>query len=98
MKHFGILYIEYNTALEDVRAAFRAENTGPGQLLGYRAMHQRLREAHGLAIARGPVYDVMTLEDAAGLEKRKVVGKVKKRRGAVGTFTSLVSLFYIPLP
>ena len=61
MKHFGIKYIEYKTALEDVRAAFRTENIGPGQLLGYRAMHKRLREVHGLAVPRGLVYDVMTL-------------------------------------
>ena len=35
MKHFGIKYIEYEIALEDVRAALRTENIGPGQLLGY---------------------------------------------------------------
>ena len=68
-------------------------------------MHKRLREVHGLAVPHRLVHDVMTLEDVAGLEKRKVVGKVKKRRGGGPftslvsfTFTSLVSFCYISLP
>ena len=35
---FDIKYIDYNIELEDVEAAVRAETSGPGQLLGYRAM------------------------------------------------------------
>lgn len=90
MKHFDIKYTDYSTNVEQVRAAFQAENEGPGQLLGYRAMHKRIREQHGLAVPRGLVYDVMTLDDEDGLQRRKAVGKERRKRGPVGTFTSLV--------
>ena len=92
MRHFDIKYINYETTVDEVVAAFNTENDGPGQLLGYRAMHKKLREQHGLAVPRGLVYDVMTMECPEGLERRKNVGKKKRKRGPVGTFTSLVSM------
>ncbi len=52
---------------------------------------KKLREEHNLAIPRGLVYDVMTLDHAEGMENRKVVGHKKRKRGLVGTFTYLVS-------
>ena len=64
---------------------------GPGQLLGYRAMQRNIREQHQLPVPRNLVYDVMTMVDAEGMKRRGNVGKKKKRRGGVGTFTSLVS-------
>ena len=36
------------------------------------------------------VYDVMTLDDEDGLQRRKAMGKEKRKRGLVGAFTSLV--------
>ena len=92
MRHFDIKYINYETTVDEVVAAFNTENDGPGQLLGYRAMHKKLREQHGLAVPRGLVYDVMTMECPEGWERRKNVGKKKRKRGPVGTFTSLVSM------
>ncbi len=91
LAHFGIRYINYEVSLDQVRAACSKESNGPGQLLGYRAMHKKLREEHNLAIPRGLVYDVMTLDHAEGMENRKVAGHKKRKRGPVGTFTSLVS-------
>jgi hypothetical protein len=66
---------------------------GPGQLLGYRAMQRKIREQHQLPVPRiiNLVYDVMTMVDPAGLERRGHVGKKKIRRGGTGTFTLLVS-------
>ena len=90
MKYFDIKYTDYSTTVEQVRAAFQEENNGPGQLLGYRAMHKQIREKHGLAVPRGLVYDVMTLDDEDGLQRRKAMGKEKRKRGPVGAFTSLV--------
>ena len=58
---FGIQYIKYDTDIEEVETAVREEIEGPGQLLGYRAMHKKLREQHNLAVPRDLVHDVMGL-------------------------------------
>ena len=88
--------------MDEVVAASNTENDGPGQLLGYRALHKKLREQHGLAVPyvffpqlkvinpRGLVDDVMTMECPERLERGKNVGKKKRTRGPVGTFTLLV--------
>ena len=89
---FGIQYIKYDTDIAEVETAVREEIEGPGQLLGYRAMHKKLREQHNLAVPRDLVHDVMGLVDPEGLQRRGDVGKKKRRRGATGTFTSLVRL------
>ena len=89
MKHFGIKFVDYDTTVDQVREAFNAEKDCPGQLLGHRAMHKRIREQYGLHVPRGLVYDVMTLDDNEGLLQRRTIGK-RRRRGQVGTFTSLV--------
>ena len=52
MRAFGIKYINYNTNIDDVRNAVRSELDGPGKLLGYRMMHRKIREQHGLAVPR----------------------------------------------
>ena len=52
MGYFDIKYINYETTVDEVVAAFNTENDGPGQLLGYRALHKNLREQHGLAVPR----------------------------------------------
>jgi hypothetical protein len=96
LEYFDIKYIDYNITLEEVEAAFKKENEGPGQLLGYRQIHQKIREEHNLAVPRGLVYDVMTKVDPEGLQLRGDVGvprNKRKRRGPTGTFTSLVSSY-----
>ena len=102
MRYFDIKYINYETAVDEAIAASNTENDGPGQLLGYRALHKKLREQHGLAVPhvffpqlnvinpRGLVDDVMTMECPEELERGKNVGKKKRTRGPVGTFTLLV--------
>ena len=90
MAHFGVKYVDYGTDLKVVEKAVKEETSGPGQLLGYRSMHKKLREHHHLAIPRGLVYDVMTQIDPEGLESRGKVGQKKRHRGPTGTFTSLV--------
>ena len=44
------------------------ELKGPGKLLGYRAMHKKIRLEHGLNVTRDQVHDVMTELDPQGLE------------------------------
>lgn len=95
LAYFDIKYIEYNTDLKKVEAALQSELQGPGQLLGYRSMQRKIREQHQLAVPRNLVYDLMTELDPDGLERRGSVGKRKHKRGAAGTFTSMVSVFCI---
>ena len=95
LAYFDIKYIEYNTDLKEVEAALQSELQGPGQLLGYRSMQRKIREQHQPAVPRNLVYDLMTELDPDGLERRGGVGKRKHKRGAAGTFTSMVSVFFI---
>jgi hypothetical protein len=90
LAYFDIKYVRYDIEVEDVENAVREEMEGPGQLLGYRAMQRKIREQHQLPVPRNLVYDVMTMVDPEGLERRGHVGKKKIRRGGTGTFTSLV--------
>ena len=89
---FDIKYIRYDTDVEDVEYAVREEMEGPGQLLGYQAMHHKIREQHQLHVPRNLVHDVMTLVDPEGLERCGNVGIKKRRRGATGTFMSMVKI------
>ena len=50
MRYIDIKYINYETTVDEVVAASNTENDGPGQLLGYRALHKKLREQHGLVV------------------------------------------------
>ena len=93
---FGINYVKYDIDIEEVENAVKKEMEGPGQLLGYRAMQRKVREQHQLPVPRNLVYDVMTMLDPEGMERRGNVGKKKRRRGGVGTFTSLVRYHYKP--
>ena len=52
MRYFDIKYINYETTVDEVVAASNTENDDPGQLLGYRALHKKLHEQHGLAVPR----------------------------------------------
>ena len=69
MAHFGVKYVDYGTDLKVVERAVKEETSGPGQLLGYRSMHKKLREHHHLAVPRGLVYDVMTQIDPEERER-----------------------------
>ena len=51
---------------------------GPGSLLGYRALHRKLREVHTLKVPRNLVYAMMEEVDPSGLEERGGVGKTKR--------------------
>ena len=91
MRYFDIKYINYETTVDEVVAASNTENDGPGQLLGYCALHKKLREQHGLAVPhvffsqlnvtnpRGLVDDVMTIECPEGLDRGRMFEKRKER-------------------
>ena len=62
------------------------ELKGPGKLLGYRAMHKKIRQEHNLNVTRDQVYNVMYALDPEGLKNRGGVGAKKMRHK--GNFTT----------
>ena len=90
LQHFGIKYTDYEIDLEDVKRAVKKELDGPGVLLGYRAMQQKVREVHGLNASRDLVYAVMGEADPEGLKSRGGIGKAKRPR-RTNVFVSGVS-------
>ena len=89
LHHFGIQYIDYDIDVGQVKEAVKKELDGPGSLLGYRALHNKIREVHELNVPRNLVYDVLADLDPQGLEDRGGVGQPKRQRRK-GTFTSNV--------
>ena len=78
LQYFGIQFTDYSVDIDDVREAVEEEMNGPGSLLGYRALHQKIREVHGLSVPRNLVYAMMTEMNPQGLEERGGVGKPKR--------------------
>ena len=75
LQFFDIKYTDYEVDLVAVKSAVKKELQGPGKLLGYRAMQQKVRELHGLNVPRDLVYAVMGEADPQGLEARGGVGQ-----------------------
>ena len=71
LQHFEIHRIDQAVTVEQVRDAVRKELQGPGKLLGYRSMYQKIQQCHDLAIPRDLVYDVRFQLDPQGLELLK---------------------------
>ena len=72
LRHFNIFYTNTNVTVDEVKEAVGKELEGPGQLLGYRALHQKFRQEHHLNVPRDLVYAVMQELDPGGLESRCV--------------------------
>ena len=66
MQYFGIHFTDYDVEVNDVEAAVQKEISGPGKLLGYRAMHKKIREIHGLNVPTDLFYMVMAKKDPRG--------------------------------
>ena len=86
LRRFNIYYNDEDVSVGDVMEAVDEELQGPGKLLGYRAMHKKIRQQHGLNVTRDQVYDVMSELDPEGLEARGGVGGKKQRKK--GNFTT----------
>ena len=59
LSHFNIKYTNYEIELDNLRQAVAEEMQGPGKLLGYRALHKKIREIHDLNVPRDVVYAMM---------------------------------------
>ena len=81
LRAFGIYYTDKRASLEEVQDAVRKELDGPGKLLGYRAMQNRLRQEHDLLVPCDLVHAVMFVLDEEGLAARCPIGKKGKRKG-----------------
>ena len=93
LRHFGIFYINYDTPLAAVSDALQKELEGPGRLLGYRAMNQKLRTEHNVQVPRHLVHNLMAELDPEGLEARNLETKKKPK----GQFTSEGPLWVVSL-
>ena len=59
LQYFGISYTNRNVTIGQLQTAVKNEMEGPGQLLGYRALHKKIRQAHDLKVPRDLVYAAM---------------------------------------
>jgi hypothetical protein len=82
LRHFEIRYIDYATSVEAVSAVVSQELNGPGKLLGYRALNQKLRTVHNVKVPRHLVHHVLAELDPDGLEARSLQKKAKKPKVA----------------
>ena len=98
LQYFDIKFTNYEVDIEDVKEAVSREMDGPGQLLGYRSMQQKVREIHGLNVPRDVVYAVMKEVSPEGLQARGGVGKARRHRRTNAFVTGvsrLLSVFYL---
>ena len=75
MQFFQIKYTDYGVEVEEVKTAVQKELQGPGKLLGYRAMQQKVRDLHRMNVPRGLAYAGMGEADPLGLKARGGVGQ-----------------------
>ena len=85
LRHFEITYIDKDVSVDEIRDTVSKELRGPGKLLGYRAMHMKIRQEHSLNVPRDLVHAVMYDLDPEGLEGRAVGAKKKKAKGCFTT-------------
>ena len=52
MRYFNIFYHNNNVSLNAVKEAVNRDLNGQGELLGYRAMHLKIRQQNGLNVTR----------------------------------------------
>ena len=90
LHHFGITFTNYSGDVDNIKEVVEKEMKGPGKLLGYRSLHKKVREVHGLNVPRNLVYNVMMDVNPEGLEERGGVGMTKRPK-RTGSFTSNVS-------
>ena len=86
LNFFNIRRIDENVTIEDIKVAVENEINGPGRLLGYRAMYNKIRQDYNLKVPRNLVHAVMFDVDPSGLEARNPNTRREKR--AKGNYTT----------
>ena len=81
LRYFDIRYTDTDVSVDEVEEAVTREMDGPGRLLGYRAMQNKLRQVHNLRVPRDLVHAVMFNVNPEALEERAPCFKKKKKKG-----------------
>ena len=81
LNHFNICYIDRDVPLDVAREAVRKELNGPGAMLGYKAMTQKMRQKYELKVSRALVHNLMFELDPDGLARRAPGAKKRKAKG-----------------
>ena len=81
LSYFNIHRNDKSVSVENVKSAINKELMGPGRLLGYRAMHLKIKSIRGLNVPRDLVYAAMTDLDSDGLKMRQPGNKKPKEKG-----------------
>lgn len=85
LRHFKIYYTDYTVSLDRVRDVVKEEMEGPGVLLGYRAMQQKIRQKYSMNVPRDVVHNVMYDVNPDTLEQRRLQNKKKPKGHFVST-------------
>ena len=80
LRSFNIYYTDTAITVGEAKVAVQYELNGPGRLLGYRAMHQKVRQKYDLKVPRHLVHNLMFDLAPEELEKRRPGQKHKKER------------------
>jgi hypothetical protein len=86
LSFFNIRRTDENVTVEEVKAAVENEVNGPGKLLGYRAMYNKIRQDYNLKVPCNLVHAVMFNVDPNGLEACNPNARWKRR--AKGNYTT----------
>ena len=70
LQYFGITYTDRTVEVDEVEDAVKEEMEESGKLLGYRALHKKLRQVHDINVPRDLVYAVMYNVDPDALVER----------------------------
>ena len=82
LQFFGIKYWDQTIKVEEVQQAVSYDlKHGTGKGLGYRGMHKKIRNQHGLNVPRNLVYAVMMEMDPEGLKMRQLGSKRDHPKG-----------------
>ena len=69
-RHFNSHYREKNVSVQEVKDVVKKKLDGTGRLLGYGAMHRKVRQVHDLNVPRDLVHAAMYDLDPKGLKAR----------------------------
>ena len=81
MRKFAIYFTDKDVTVDQVKDAVKKELEGPGKLIGYRAMHNKIRQEYELNVPRDLVHDVMYDLDPDGLAARRPGKNRGKKKG-----------------
>ena len=82
LRYFNLYRSDVAVTLNEVKTTVCCELEGPGKLLGYRAMHLKIRQQHRLNVPRDLVYATMTDVDLDGLQGRRLDANKRRKKGS----------------